>query len=116
MTRSEILLNDNDVEISYKVQYFETNQRNRGDSWSLRQTGIYQGYSGILDKATWIMLNLSKRIRSWFEDYLRSKQSSPDHPLLLHILLLIALTSTYPEYLQHLFMQLEELVCLPLFL
>ncbi|KIW13610.1 hypothetical protein PV08_08800 [Exophiala spinifera] len=98
-----------DIELCYRVSFFEENHRNRGDSWSLRQTGVYQRFSGSPGQSAGIILQPSQRIRPWIEEYLRSAKFRSDYPMMLHVLMLAALAATWTSYVQHLSTQLREL-------
>ena len=41
----------------------ERNERNRGSSWSLRQTGVYQRYDTLTESSAWILLQPSDYMR-----------------------------------------------------
>lgn len=94
----------------YRVQFFERNNRNHGDLWSLRQTGVFQKLSASTSKTTWILLHISKKARAVLEDKLKNTDIWKQHPLLLHITILSSLATDWTAYLQHLHALLGDLV------
>jgi hypothetical protein len=91
----------------------ERNGRNRGDPWSLRQTGVYQQATYNNCRSAWIFLQLSRSARVGLENVLRSQSSHTsenESPMTLHALLLGVTIDNWAEYIQHLSTQLGELV------
>lgn len=100
-----------DYELSYILQFVEKNGRNRGDPWSLRQTGVYQQVTFDSRQSAWIFLQLSSSTRAALEKVLRSQPSSPgenDSPMTLHALLLGTTVDNWDEYIQNLSTQLRD--------
>ncbi|KAF1992838.1 hypothetical protein P154DRAFT_528198 [Amniculicola lignicola CBS 123094] len=104
-------------ELFYNLRFVERNGRNRGDPWSLRQTGIYQKYAPDRQHSTWIILQLSKSTRTGLEDMLKAQaatHTSDTHPMSLHPIFLQATASNWSEYVQSLTRDLDlidEKVC-----
>ncbi|OAL55030.1 hypothetical protein IQ07DRAFT_628704 [Pyrenochaeta sp. DS3sAY3a] len=99
-------------EASYIIQYVERNGRNRGDPWSLRQTGVYSQTNYSTRHSSWIFLHLAESTRSLLEDELRSlseETESKGDPLALHALLLIATVDNWGEYVQDLSTKIRSL-------
>jgi hypothetical protein len=100
-------------ELSYLLQFMEKNGRNRGDPWSLRQTGVYQQATFDSDQSAWIFLQLSRSTRIVLENAFRSQLrrfSENDSPMTLHGLLLEATVDNWGEYIQDLNAQLRDVV------
>ncbi|KAH7080741.1 hypothetical protein FB567DRAFT_531627 [Paraphoma chrysanthemicola] len=99
-------------EASYIIQYVERNGRNRGDPWSLRQTGVYSQTQHSTHQTTWILLQLSKSIRSLLEIELSriiSHRTRDSDYLALHALLLRATVDNWGDYVQDLSSQVRSL-------
>ncbi|OCK78124.1 hypothetical protein K432DRAFT_444833 [Lepidopterella palustris CBS 459.81] len=93
------------------IMFVEKNGRNRGDPWSLRQTGVYQQVTFDSRQSAWIFLQLSSSTRAALEKVLRSQPSSPgenDSPMTLHALLLGTTVDNWDEYIQNLSTQLRD--------
>lgn len=91
----------------------EKNGRNRGDPWSLRQTGVYQQATFNSHRSAWIFLQLSRSTKIVLENALRSQLKcfgQSDSPMTLHALLLGATVDNWGEYIQDLSTQLREVV------
>ena len=100
-------------ELSYILQFVEKNGRNRGDPWSLRQTGVYQQVTFDSRQSAWIFLQLSSATRVVLEKVLRRKSSCPgerESPMTIHALLLGATVDNWGEYIQNLSTQLRDVV------
>lgn len=100
-------------ELSYILRFVEKNGRNRGDPWSLRQTGVYQQATFNSHQSAWIFLQLSRSTRIVLENALRSQLrcfGQSDSPMTLHALLLGATVDNWGEYIQCLSTQLREVV------
>lgn len=100
-----------DYELSYIFQFMEKNGRNRGDPWSLRQTGVYQQATFNSYRSAWIFLQLSRSTKIVLENALRSQLKcfgQSDSPMTLHALLLGATVDNWGEYIQDLSTQLRE--------
>ena len=101
------------LELSYILQFVEKNGRNRGDPWSLRQTGIYQQATIKSHQSAWIFLQLSCSTRIILENALRSSSgcySDSDSPMTLHALLLGGTVDNWGEYIRDLSAQLRDMV------
>jgi hypothetical protein len=102
------------AEFCYNLRYVEKNDRNRGNQWSLRQTGIYQRVDLKCHRSTWILLQPSNYARKRLEENLKHQKkgscSFEENPMLLHILFLSAAESNWREYIADLQSQLDELV------
>ncbi|KAH7081902.1 hypothetical protein BKA63DRAFT_504891 [Paraphoma chrysanthemicola] len=98
---------------SYIVQYVERNGRNRGDPWSLRQTGVYSQTKRSAHQTTWMLLQPSKSTRSLLEIELSriiSHSTRNSDYLALHALLLRATVDNWGDYVQDLSAQVRSLV------
>lgn len=102
-------------ELCYTIQYVEQNGRQRGDPWSLRQTGIYQQVSSEANNSIWTILSPSPSIQEYIEQTLQgsdpgSCDGQATHPLLLHVIVLLATTDNWVGYIKHLQIQADEMV------
>ena len=100
-------------ELAYIYQFMEKNGRNRGDPWSLRQTGVYQQATFKSHQSVWIFLQLSKSTRIILEREMRSPSryfSKSESPMALHALLLGASVDNWGEYIRDLNAQLRDIV------
>ncbi|KAF2474370.1 uncharacterized protein BDR25DRAFT_340867 [Lindgomyces ingoldianus] len=101
-----------DYELSYILQFVERNGRNRGNPWSIRQTGVYQQAKLDNRQSVWIFLQVSTPTRGVLEDKLRRQLSchgESDSPVALHALLLRATAGNWGEYVRGLSAQLRDL-------
>lgn len=102
-------------ELCYIVQYVEENGRNRGDPWSLRQTGVYEQKDVETGKSVWIILQpssstqqcLEQGLQALVQDTLGQNSSSP---MLLHLIFLLATADNWVGYIKHLHSQADEMV------
>ena len=100
-------------ELSYIIQFMEKNGRNRGDPWSLRQTGVYQQATFHGNHSAWIFLQLSRPTRTALENALQGQSrclGESDSPMMLHALLLGVTADNWGAYIQDLSVQLREVV------
>lgn len=102
------------AEICYRIQYPIRNNRNRGDPFSMRQIGIGQKYRGPQD-STWIILQPGTEVLSRLElaidksEYLSAQE---EDPMFLHTIFLEYQSVNWNDYVEHLRVTLEPLVCL----
>jgi len=88
----------------------EENNRNHGDPWSLRQTGIYQQANAEKRKSTWIFLQLSRFTRCLLEIATQSQtEDSSDGFMKLHCVLLSATVDNWGKYIEYLHSQLRDM-------
>ena len=96
------------------MQYFEKNGRNRGNPWSLRQTGVYQQVTLTEGISNWIILQPSNSCRSQLDKIMQSNTRGETllamNPMLLHLHFLTAMAGQWEEYIQNLHDSLKELV------
>ena len=101
-------------EVCYNVRYMERNERNRGSSWSLRQTGVYQRYDTIKQSSVWILLQPSDYMRRRLSETLRHDSNfhydNSIGPLHLHGLFLSASERNWSDYIEHTQREIESLV------
>ena len=104
----------NSSEVCYNVRYMERNERNRGSSWSLRQTGVYQRYDTIKKSSVWILLQPSDYMRRRLSETLKQDCNFHDDnsigPLHLHGLFLSASERNWSDYIEHTQREIESLV------
>ncbi|KAF2848276.1 hypothetical protein T440DRAFT_175165 [Plenodomus tracheiphilus IPT5] len=108
----EMLPKHHNFEIAYTLQFMEKNNRNRGDPWSLRQTGIYQQTTSGNHQSTWIFLHMSQSARMVLEKAIREHLMclvGSHSPMTFHGLLIEATMSNWVEYVQNLDAQLRNL-------
>jgi hypothetical protein len=86
------------------------NGRNRGDPWSLRQTGVYQKSDFSTGKSAWILMQLAVDTRAHLEERLTDRGISLQNPMQFHTLILLSTARSWTDYLEHLDAQLTELV------
>jgi hypothetical protein len=102
------------AEFCYNLRYVEKNDRNRGNQWSLRQTGVYQRVDLKCHRSTWILLQPSNYVRKRLEENLKHQKkgscSFEENPMILHTLFLSAAESNWREYIADLQSQLDVLV------
>ena len=101
------------LELSYILQFTEKNGRNRGDPWSLRQTGVYQQATFRSHQSVWILLQLSQATRQILEKEVGSPSrylSKGDSPMALHALLLGASVDNWGDYVRDLSGHLSDIV------
>ena len=102
------------AEICYRIQYPIRNNRNRGDPFSMRQIGIGQRFHGPQD-STWIILQPGSEVLSRLKlaidksEYLSAQE---EDPMFLHIIFLEYQIVNWNDYVEHLRVTLEPLVCL----
>ena len=82
-------------ELCYIVQYVDKNGRDRGDPWSLRQTGVYEQVDIETGKSVWIILQPSSSARQCLEQGLQTLDQdtygrNTSDPMLLHSIFLLA--------------------------
>lgn len=100
-------------ELSYLLHYVEENNRNHGDPWSSRQTGIYQQVKAKGHRSTWIFLKLSGASRRQVETVIQKEASgNTDGCMKLHSCLLLATVDNWGRYIDYLDTQLRGIVCL----
>lgn len=102
-------------ELCYIVQYVEKNGRDRGDPWSLRQTGVYEQVDIETGKSVWIILQPSSSARQCLEQGLQTLDQdtygrNTSDPMLLHSIFLLATADNWVEYIKHLHSQADEMV------
>ncbi|KAE8382719.1 hypothetical protein BDV26DRAFT_288279 [Aspergillus bertholletiae] len=97
--------NEQSIEVSYIFKYaFQKTNVDKPDSWTVRQTGVYQKYDTVTKHSTWIFLNPTKDCL--FQQRLMDMLMSPPqcsqltaHPLLIHNLLFATFFPNWREYL-----------------
>jgi hypothetical protein len=63
------------IEVCYNIRYIEPNGRQKGNPWSLRQTGVYQRLDVSEQRSTWVVLQPSKHARANLIPYLEGKDA-----------------------------------------
>ena len=102
------------AEICYRIQYPIRNNRSRGDPFSMRQIGIGQKFHGPQD-STWIILQPGSEVLSRLEleiDKSKYLSAQEDDPMSLHLIFLHYQSLNWNDYVEHLRVTLEPLVCL----
>ncbi|KAE8413047.1 hypothetical protein BDV36DRAFT_300314 [Aspergillus pseudocaelatus] len=97
--------NEQSIEVAYIFKYaFQKSNNDKPDSWTVRQTGVYQKYDIAMNHSTWIFLNPTKDCL--FQQRLMEILMSPlqcsqlmSHPLLIHNLLFATFFPTWREYI-----------------
>lgn len=103
------------MELSYTIRFFEENKRQRGDPWSLRQTGVYQSTSRLEPfQSTWILIqpsaDLEKRLKIKFELITKNAKLWQYRHLVFHLSILGASFVNWRSYCESLGKSLEQLV------
>ena len=96
-------------ELCYNLHHVERNGRNRGNPWSLRQTGIYHQIDLTTKRSGWIFIQASGLTR---EEIFRalSVDRFRENPMLLHLEVLFTMARNWPDYIEYLSSKLDELV------
>lgn len=98
------------LEICYTVRFFEENQRNRGNPWSLRQTAVYQGVDYSTNTSAFIFLQPSSYIEERLGDKLRAIAQDESLHEIRHILLhVVLLSSTLINWRRYIATQMSDL-------
>lgn len=94
-----------DYEFCYIIRYFELNGRQRGDPWSLRQTGVYQRFQSD-QRSAWVLLNLSSyindRVTAAVTHTGSADKSLQPSPLLVHMFIITAAVRNWSMYIENL--------------
>ena len=101
------------ADLCYRIQYPVRNNRNRGDPFSLRQIGLYQRSCGPQD-SSWIILQPSSEVLSSLELIIDKKEyfsMQEGDPMSLHLIFLEYQSVKWDDYVEHLRITLEPLVC-----
>lgn len=96
-------------EICYNLHYMAKNGRNRGDPWSLRQTGVYQKSYLSTGRSAWMLMQLAADTRIHLEEKLKSGGAPTQNLMQFHTLILLSTGRNWTDYLEHLDAQLTEL-------
>lgn len=102
-------------ELCYIVQYVEKNGRDRGDPWSLRQTGVYEQVDIHTGKSVWIILQPSSSTQQCLEQGLQtlgqdSNGRITSNPMLFHAIFLLATADNWVGYIKYLHTEADEMV------
>ncbi|KJK61660.1 CorA-like Mg2+ transporter protein [Aspergillus parasiticus SU-1] len=97
--------NEQSIEVAYIFKYaFQKTSNDKPDSWTIRQTGVYQKFDTATKHSTWIFLNPTKDCL--FQQRLMDMLMSPSqcsqltsHPMLIHNLLFATFFPKWREYL-----------------
>lgn len=94
-------------EICYNICHFELHGRELEDPWSCRQCAVYQSYSCHQNSSVWILIQLPKRSRDYLEWINSAGEdlkcwSLGDHPLVLHLLILVSCEKNWGPYIGYL--------------
>ncbi|KAF8856170.1 hypothetical protein BDZ45DRAFT_745737 [Acephala macrosclerotiorum] len=95
------------TELCYTFRYFSKGGETPEDSWSLRQTGIYQQAQFDDDDSTWILLQPSPKItsqvlRKSFGHQSQCRDNCGTDPMQLHSLFLSLCLNEFGEYIEDL--------------
>lgn len=102
------------AEICYRIQYPVRNNRDRGDPFSMRQMGVCHKSCGPQSSA-WIILQPSPEVSSQLELVFNDAgyaAANEEDPMSLHVVFLSSQRANWDDYLEHLRIDLEPLVCL----
>jgi hypothetical protein len=104
------------TDIHYRLQYVVRNFRNRGDPFSLRQTGVYHKFSRDVDESVWIILHPSADIQRRLRLALQNipTECRKSNPMLLHLVFISSTASGWDQYIEHLRLELESFVIMQL--
>ena len=100
------------LEICYRIQYPVRNNRNRGDPFSMRQTGVCHQSSGRQSSA-WIVLQPSPEVANDIQLAMSDvgyNRAVEEDPMLLHAIFLSYQSANWDDYLEYLRADLETLV------
>ncbi|KAF7593744.1 hypothetical protein BBP40_010920 [Aspergillus hancockii] len=97
--------NDCSIEIAYTFKYaFKKIDNDKPESWSTRQTGVYQKYDIKKKHSTWIFMNpnkeclFQKRLTQLLLSQIYCSQLK-EHPLLIHNILFATFLPNWRDYL-----------------
>ena len=99
-------------EICYRIRYPERNNRNQGDPFSMRQTGVCEKSLGT-QKSTWIIIRPSPEISRALErtiDQAKYLSEYKEDPMIAHLIFLEYQSINWDDYVEHLRVSLEPLV------
>ena len=93
----------------YIIHHVEKNGRNRGNPWSLRETGIYHQINIATGSSRWIFIQPSGPTR---EDIIQNLELGElrQSPFDLHAEVLLSMARNWPEYIEYLSQKLDEMV------
>ncbi|RSM01318.1 hypothetical protein CEP52_008625 [Fusarium oligoseptatum] len=95
---------DADVETCYTVRFFEKNNREAGDPWSLRKTGVYHRLDAATCSSTWILIKPSPLLKNRLPEKLKAlwshEQLRPIRYLYLHVMLIALASQSWEDYIQ----------------
>ena len=95
----------------------ELNGRSEGDPWSLRQCGVYHQVCLETHRSSWILLHISKRMRTTLDRTLKSNIHKNTHrgvdSMLPHMIFLSAMAGNWQDYLEYLRSELASFVIPP---
>jgi len=100
-------------EFCHKTKYISRNGRAEGDTWSIRQTGIYEKRNMNTGQSVWILLQPSERVhRRLREGFVARSRSGTSNQMVttLHAALLIAAHREWAEYLVDINGEVQHLV------
>jgi hypothetical protein len=107
-------VSNNSTEVCYNLRYVEKNGRNRGDPWSLRQTGVYQKFNMNTGTSTWIILQPSAytlgRLGAVLEETVTKRSGICFDPLHMHATFFSAARREWADYIESLKLLLRSLV------
>ncbi|KAF8537272.1 hypothetical protein BDD12DRAFT_847584 [Trichophaea hybrida] len=91
-------------EICYNVRYFEKHGRQLEDPWSSRQCSVYQNYSQRSNASTWILIHIPNGTRDHLERFNSETEGSSqsDHPMRIHMHLLLSCEKNWGPYIGYL--------------
>ena len=104
-----------EADLCYRIQYPVRNNRNRGEPFSLRQIGLCQKFRGP-QESSWIILQPSSEVLNSLELMIDKPEYFSVHqrdPMSLHLIFLEYQSVKWADYVEHLRMTLEPLVCSP---
>lgn len=102
------------VELCYVIYYVELNERQRGDPWSIRQTGIYQQIDFSTQQTTCVLLRPSDHVRQQLNEHLEISEelesACTDAALHFHFSILFSSMGNWHDYIQYIEAKLRQYV------
>ncbi|CZR52532.1 uncharacterized protein PAC_02409 [Phialocephala subalpina] len=103
---------DSSYSIGYNVKYVARHGRTTPkDPFSIREVGVYQHYSSLTQKCSWVFLQASEqlqdRLRRTFQ---HCDDTAPSNQFLLHSMILLSLSEDWRDYLVYLEEEFSMLV------
>lgn len=103
---------DSSYSIGYNVKYVAQHGRTAPkDPFSIREVGIYQHYSSLTQKCSWVFLQASEQLQDRLKrNFQCCDDTAPSNQLLLHSMILLSLSEDWRDYLVYLEEEFSMLV------